>query len=119
MMFFQAEKSTLALHKHHPELRDVWGDIERDLVIPTPQRGTPPPNLKVTLLPFQLESLHWMKIQEQSIWTGGLLAVCASNVTGGIQADEISSLGRDGVRLRSRLLVSHLMLLPAWGKRSR
>ncbi|KAL4241494.1 SNF2/RAD54 helicase family protein [Abortiporus biennis] len=69
-----AEKATIQLHKHHPELIDVWGDLERGVTIAIPQRGTPPPNLKVTLLPFQLESLHWMKVQETGIWSGGLLA---------------------------------------------
>ena len=73
---FQAEKSTIALHKHHPELVDVWGDLERAIPVPTPQKATPPSRLKATLLPFQLESLHWMREQERSIWCGGLLAVC-------------------------------------------
>ncbi|TCD69165.1 DNA repair protein rad16 [Steccherinum ochraceum] len=69
-----AEKSTIALHKHHPELKDIWGNIEREIVIPVPQKAEPPARLKATLLPFQLESLHWMKLQEKSIWNGGLLA---------------------------------------------
>ncbi|KAK7689056.1 hypothetical protein QCA50_007747 [Cerrena zonata] len=69
-----AEKTTVALHKHHPELRDVWGDVERQLPIPVPQIADPPAGLKVTLLPFQRESLFWMKNQEKSIWHGGLLA---------------------------------------------
>ncbi|KAI0082886.1 hypothetical protein K474DRAFT_1655071 [Panus rudis PR-1116 ss-1] len=69
-----AEKSTIALQRNHPELKDVWGDLERDIPIPVPQRADPPPNLKVTLLPFQRESLHWMKIQEKGVWSGGLLA---------------------------------------------
>ncbi|KAG1775703.1 SNF2 family N-terminal domain-containing protein [Suillus placidus] len=49
-----AEKFSLALKKHHPELKDVWGDV--------------------TLLPFQQESLFWMRKQEQGIWHGGMLA---------------------------------------------
>ncbi|CAL1703495.1 unnamed protein product [Somion occarium] len=69
-----AEKSTIALHKHHAELVDVWGDVERAIPIPVPQKAAPPSNLKATLLPFQEESLYWMKNQEKGIWSGGLLA---------------------------------------------
>ncbi|THH32172.1 hypothetical protein EUX98_g2039 [Antrodiella citrinella] len=69
-----AEKSTLALHKHHTELVDVWGDLERTIPIPIPQKAVPPSSLKAVLLPFQLESLHWIKEQEKGIWSGGLLA---------------------------------------------
>ncbi|KAF8450980.1 SNF2 family N-terminal domain-containing protein [Boletus edulis BED1] len=68
-----AEKTSLALHKHHPELRDVWGDLE-DLPVITPEKAEQPAGLKVTLLPFQQESLWWMGKQERSIWQGGLLA---------------------------------------------
>ena len=32
------------------------------------------PSLKLTLLPFQKESLHWMKKQEEGPWKGGMLA---------------------------------------------
>ncbi|KAG6375020.1 hypothetical protein JVT61DRAFT_3799 [Boletus reticuloceps] len=69
-----AEKTSLALHKHHPELRDVWGDLE-ELPVITPEKAEQPAGLKVTLLPFQQESLWWMGKQERSIWRGGLLAV--------------------------------------------
>ena len=72
----KAEKSTMALQKYHPELKDVWGDLEKTIPIITPQRSEQPANLKVTLLPFQRESLYWMRKQEQSVWGGGLLAVC-------------------------------------------
>lgn len=43
-----------------------------------PQRAEPPANLKVTLLPFQMESLYWMRNQEQGTWKGGILAVRGS-----------------------------------------
>ncbi|KAM5532664.1 hypothetical protein V8D89_013708 [Ganoderma adspersum] len=69
-----AEKSTLALHRHHPELKDVWGDLERDIEVVVPKKAEQPSNLKVQLLPFQLESLSWFKEQEKSIWSGGMLA---------------------------------------------
>ncbi|EIW62201.1 uncharacterized protein TRAVEDRAFT_144646 [Trametes versicolor FP-101664 SS1] len=69
-----AEKSTIALHKHHAELKDVWGDLEQKIEVVVPQKAEQPANLKVQLLPFQLESLYWMKQQEQGIWSGGMLA---------------------------------------------
>ncbi|KAI0676710.1 SNF2 family N-terminal domain-containing protein [Trametes maxima] len=69
-----AEKSTVALHKYHPDLKDVWGDLERDIQVVVPKKAEQPSNLKVRLLPFQLESLYWMKEQEKSIWHGGMLA---------------------------------------------
>lgn len=75
LTFAQAEKSTLALRRFHPELRDVWGDLERDIEVVVPTKAEQPPNLKVQLLPFQLESLSWFKDQEKSIWSGGMLAV--------------------------------------------
>ncbi|KAI0662868.1 SNF2 family N-terminal domain-containing protein [Cubamyces menziesii] len=69
-----AEKSTIALHKYHPELEDVWGDLERGIQVVVPQKAEQPSNLKVRLLPFQLESLYWMKQQEKGVWSGGMLA---------------------------------------------
>lgn len=32
------------------------------------------PALKLTLLPFQKESLFWMRKQEEGVWKGGMLA---------------------------------------------
>ncbi|KAF9045511.1 SNF2 family N-terminal domain-containing protein [Panaeolus papilionaceus] len=69
-----AERSTLALHRHHPELRDVWGDLESNIPIVQPRKADQPENLKVTLLPFQQESLFWMREQEKTVWAGGMLA---------------------------------------------
>ncbi|KAJ7896017.1 DNA repair protein rad16 [Mycena olivaceomarginata] len=69
-----AEKSTIALHKHHHELRDVWGDLAANIPIIAPTEAEQPANLKLTLLPFQRESLFWMKKQEAGIWNGGMLA---------------------------------------------
>ncbi|KAF7330865.1 ATP-dependent helicase rhp16 [Mycena venus] len=69
-----AEKSTIALHKHHPELRDVWGDLAANIPVVVPSKADQPANLKLTLLPFQRESLFWMKKQEAGIWRGGMLA---------------------------------------------
>ncbi|KAJ7477236.1 SNF2 family N-terminal domain-containing protein [Mycena galericulata] len=69
-----AEKSTIALRKHHPELKDVWGDLAANIPIVIPTKADQPANLKLTLLPFQRESLFWMKKQEAGIWNGGMLA---------------------------------------------
>ncbi|KAH9049200.1 SNF2 family N-terminal domain-containing protein [Lactarius deliciosus] len=69
-----AERSTVQLHRHHPELRDAWGDLEAALGIVEPQKAEQPSTLKVTLLPFQQESLFWMRKQEFGQYAGGLLA---------------------------------------------
>ncbi|KAG1739931.1 SNF2 family N-terminal domain-containing protein [Suillus paluster] len=69
-----AEKSSLALRKHHPELKHVWGDLESSIPIVVPKRADQPAGLKVTLLPFQQESLFWMRKQENGPWHGGMLA---------------------------------------------
>ncbi|GJE84813.1 DNA repair protein [Phanerochaete sordida] len=70
----QAQKNAIMLETHHPELKDVWGDVERVIPVNTPVKDPQPPGLKVTLLPFQQESLHWFKEQERGIWSGGMLA---------------------------------------------
>jgi DNA repair protein RAD16 len=69
-----AEKSTIQLHKHHPELRDAWGDLEAAVGIVEPTKAEQPSGLRVTLLPFQQESLYWMRKQEFGQYAGGLLA---------------------------------------------
>jgi DNA repair protein RAD16 len=69
-----AERSTVQLHRHHPELCDAWGDLEVTLGIAEPQKAEQPSTLKVTLLPFQQESLFWMRTQEFGQYSGGLLA---------------------------------------------
>ncbi|KJA21693.1 hypothetical protein HYPSUDRAFT_41836 [Hypholoma sublateritium FD-334 SS-4] len=69
-----AERTSIALRRHHPELRDVWGDLSKDIPIIIPTKAKQPDNLKLTLLPFQQESLYWMREQEKGIWHGGMLA---------------------------------------------
>lgn len=78
--FMKAEKSSLALHSYHEELKDVWGDLEDSIPIVVPQEAEQPTNLKLSLLPFQKESLFWMRKQEKGIWHGGMLAVCEALV---------------------------------------
>jgi DNA repair protein RAD16 len=75
LVLTQAEKSTIQLHKYHPELRDAWGDLEAAVRVEEPQKAEQPSGLRVTLLPFQHESLFWMRKQEFEQYAGGLLAV--------------------------------------------
>jgi len=73
--FSQAERTSVALHLHHPELRTVWGDLERKPAVEAREKAVQPPSLKLKLLPFQQESLLWMRKQEEySEWKGGVLA---------------------------------------------
>jgi len=76
----QAEKSTIQLHKHHPELRDAWGDLEAAIGIVEPKKAEQPSGLRITLLPFQEESLYWMRNQEFGQYAGGLLAVSLAHL---------------------------------------
>lgn len=76
----QAEKTTIRLYRNHPELRTVWKDVEARKKVVTPEKAEQPAGLKVTLLPFQRESLFWMRKQEGGIWKGGLLAVCLFSI---------------------------------------
>ncbi|KAJ4000578.1 SNF2 family N-terminal domain-containing protein [Lentinula boryana] len=69
-----AERTTIALHKHHPELIDVWGDLKANIQIIKTVESQQPAGIKLTLLPFQRESLHWMRKQEEGPWKGGMLA---------------------------------------------
>jgi DNA repair protein RAD16 len=71
----QSEKNVIRLHKEHPELKDVWKDLETAVKPIAPEKAPQPKNLKVTLLPFQQESVFWLRKQEASVWKGGLLAV--------------------------------------------
>ncbi|ODN78317.1 hypothetical protein L202_03960 [Cryptococcus amylolentus CBS 6039] len=68
------EKNLIALCMYHPELEHVWGDLENKLAPVKPTTMEPHPSLKLTLLPFQKESLYWMKQQEEGPWKGGMLA---------------------------------------------
>ncbi|EIN10186.1 hypothetical protein PUNSTDRAFT_64262 [Punctularia strigosozonata HHB-11173 SS5] len=69
-----AEKTALALRRQHPELKHAWGDLQAKVEVVQPQKAPQPEGLKVTLLPFQQESLFWMRKQEQGPWSGGILA---------------------------------------------
>jgi DNA repair protein RAD16 len=90
----QSEKNTIRLLREHPELKGVWDELETGVKPTTPQKAEQPKNLKVTLLPFQQESLFWMRAQEASVWKGGLLAVCPSPSSPGRLM--LMCAGRDG-----------------------
>jgi SNF2 family DNA or RNA helicase len=72
LYFFYSQDD--AEYQFHPELEDVWGDIADKIVPVKPVPMEAHPSLKLTLLPFQKESLHWMKKQEEGPWKGGMLA---------------------------------------------
>ncbi|WVO13666.1 hypothetical protein L204_101287 [Cryptococcus depauperatus] len=68
------EKNLIAITMHHPNLYDIWGNLEANITPVQPVAMEAHPSLKLTLLPFQKESLYWMKKQEQGLWKGGVLA---------------------------------------------
>lgn len=70
----QGEKNACALKIHHPDLVDVWGDLQNKVKVIKPVTMEAHPSLKLTLLPFQKESLYWMRKQEEGPWKGGMLA---------------------------------------------
>ncbi|PLW50416.1 hypothetical protein PCANC_07582 [Puccinia coronata f. sp. avenae] len=68
------EKNQIKLETHHPELKDVWGDLTQKVKVVEVCKAEQPDGLDLTLLPFQLEGLYWMKKQEAGPWSGGVLA---------------------------------------------
>lgn len=70
----QGEKNACSLKVHHSDLVDVWGDLQKRVKVIKPVTMEAHPSLKLTLLPFQKESLYWMRKQEEGPWKGGMLA---------------------------------------------
>ncbi|POW22026.1 hypothetical protein PSHT_01711, partial [Puccinia striiformis] len=68
------ERNQIKLETHHPELINVWGDLTQKVKVAEPAKAEQPDGLELTLLPFQLEGLDWMKKQEAGPWSGGVLA---------------------------------------------
>ncbi|CCG83688.1 protein of unknown function [Taphrina deformans PYCC 5710] len=69
----QYQKTMAKLAQHHPDLENVWGDLEtKEIIVPT--KAAQPEILTLKLLPFQLEGLYWLRKQEQSEFRGGILA---------------------------------------------
>ncbi|AAS51574.2 ADL345Cp [Eremothecium gossypii ATCC 10895] len=68
------DRMTQLLFEHHRELADVFPAL-RDAPAYKPIRAAQPAGLTVPLLPFQLEGLHWMALQENNErYRGGVLA---------------------------------------------
>ncbi|KAI8618100.1 SNF2 family N-terminal domain-containing protein [Chytriomyces sp. MP71] len=60
---------------HHPELRTVWDELGAvPKITPTVDECIQPPNIKIKLLPFQVEGVAWLLKQEQTRFNGGILA---------------------------------------------
>ena len=79
----------------------MWGNIEDKITVAKPQKAEQPANLKLTLLPFQQESLFWMRNQEKSLWHGGMLAVRHLVLTKTFLLIFFFWAGRDGVYIIS------------------
>lgn len=61
------------LYENHPYLEDVFPYLEMLPPVPV-QRAVQPAEMSITLLPFQLEGLHWLQAQEDGEFGGGILA---------------------------------------------
>ena len=68
----RATKERAKLEKAHPEIKTMWDDL-KDVEIIKPVAGDQPEAITRKLKSFQLEGVDWMKKQEQSQWSGGLL----------------------------------------------
>ncbi|EHN03643.1 Rad16p [Saccharomyces cerevisiae x Saccharomyces kudriavzevii VIN7] len=67
------ERNTVRLYEHHPELKDVFSDLRNEPPY-VARRSDQPDGMTIKLLPFQLEGLHWLISQEESVYAGGVLA---------------------------------------------
>ncbi|SCU82061.1 LADA_0C02762g1_1 [Lachancea dasiensis] len=67
------ERNTARLFENHPELKTVFTDLA-DAPQYKADRASQPSGMTIKLLPFQLEGLHWLITQEESIYNGGVLA---------------------------------------------
>ncbi|KAK6198712.1 SNF2 family N-terminal domain-containing protein [Scheffersomyces amazonensis] len=64
---------TNKLYDFHPDLKDVFPNLESSEKIPV-ERAIQPPGMNIKLLPFQQEGLNWLRKQEDGIFGGGILA---------------------------------------------
>ncbi|KAK6464529.1 SNF2 family N-terminal domain-containing protein [Scheffersomyces coipomensis] len=64
---------TERLYEFHPELKDVFPNLETCEKIKV-ERAEQPPGMNIKLLPFQLEGLNWLRKQEDGPFQGGILA---------------------------------------------
>lgn len=69
----QADRDRSNLYMVHPELENIFNNLDNRPRI-TVEEDPQPPGLSLSLLPFQKEGLHWLRLQEQSDFRGGILA---------------------------------------------
>lgn len=69
----QEENTRHQLYRQHPELKVVWEELDAKPKI-TVEKDKQPDGLSLTMLPFQLEGLHWLRCQEETGFKGGILA---------------------------------------------
>ncbi|EWC46267.1 DNA repair protein RAD16 [Drechslerella stenobrocha 248] len=69
----QAERHLTELYHHHPYLETIWQELAESPPIPV-EKAQQPEGLSLTMLPFQLEGLNWLRQQEQTVFNGGILA---------------------------------------------
>lgn len=62
-----------SLYHWHPELRTIWRDLDKREKVQV-QQDPQPEGLTLTMLPFQLEGLYWLRNQEKTEFRGGVLA---------------------------------------------
>ncbi|CAO1620324.1 unnamed protein product [Sympodiomycopsis kandeliae] len=68
------QKTVRDIEYNHPELKGVWERLKRQPTFDKSKKAPQPEGLTISLLPFQLEGLNWLKQQEQGEWKGGILA---------------------------------------------
>ncbi|KAI5779527.1 SNF2 family N-terminal domain-containing protein [Geopyxis carbonaria] len=69
----RAEKDAQSLYSYHPYLKNIYKDLEATPTISV-EEDPQPEGLNLKLLPFQKEGLHWLRLQEQGQFGGGILA---------------------------------------------
>ena len=74
-----------------------------------------PENMKLTLLPFQRESLSWMQKQERGAWRGGILAV---RISLGFRLDSDHLISQDEMGYVNDFIIGILLIrcLVVWAK---
>lgn len=103
------DRNTEKLFQQHPQLRSVFPDLQ-SAVVPAPERAPQPPGLKIKLLPFQLEGLHWLKRQENSKYRGGVL----SDEMGMGKTIQMIALIMDDLERSPTLVVAPTVALMQW-----
>ena len=103
------ERNTKRLFECHPELVNVFSDLKNSAEY-KPVRAPQPPGMTIKLLPFQLEGLHWLLSQEDSKYSGGVLA---DEMGMGKTIQTIALLMND-VTKRPSLVVAPTVALMQW-----